>query len=137
MNYRAVFTAVLTAAALSAAPAVAQSLTGTWELTSETQRGAQNMTLALTQDGAELTGSITLTMGGRRGGGGGGGRGPQTIDISDGMVEGNAFSFVMALSFGDNTITQSYSGTYEGDAMEGTIEGGRGGGRPFTGTRGG
>ncbi len=29
------------------------------------------------------------------------------------------------------------TGTFEGNTIEGTIEGGRGGGRPFTGMRGG
>lgn len=136
MKYRVLLTAALTVLGLSAVPIAAQDLTGRWEISSETQRGTQNMTLELEQDGSALTGTVTLTLGGRRGGGGGGG-GARTIEISDGMVDGASFSFTMTLSFGDRSITQSYSGTFEGDAMKGTIEGGRGGGRPFTGERGG
>lgn len=136
MKYRALLTAALTALALSAVPAAAQDLTGRWEISSETQRGTQNMTLDLEQDGSALTGTGTLTLGGRGGGGGGGG-GARTIEISDGMVDGESFSFTMTLSFGDRSIALAYSGTFEGDAMKGTIEGGRGGGRPFTGERGG
>ncbi len=137
MNYRVLLTAALTALALSAVPTAAQELTGRWEISSETQRGTQNMTLDLEQDGSALTGTVTLTLGGRPGGGGGSGGGARTIEISDGMVDGESFSFTMTLSLGDRSIAQAYSGTFEGDAMKGTIEGGRGGGRPFTGERGG
>jgi len=136
MKYRVLLTAALTALALSAVPTAAQDLTGMWEISSETQRGTQNMTLDLEQDGSALTGTVTLTLGGRRGGGGGDGD-ARTIEISDGMVDGESFSFTMTMSFGDRSIALAYSGTFEGDAMKGTIEGGRGGGRPFTGERGG
>ncbi|MDA0327396.1 MAG: hypothetical protein O2958_00085 [Gemmatimonadetes bacterium] len=134
MNFRALLVSALTLASLSAAPIAAQSLTGTWEIASETQRGPQTMTFVLSQEGMALTGTVTLAMGGRRGGGGGG---AQTLEISDGMVHGDEFSFGFTMTFGDNSITQSFSGTFEGDSMQGNIEGGRGGGRPFTGTRGG
>ena len=138
MKYGTVLAAFVAAAALSAAPVAAQSLTGTWELTQETQRGQRTSTLALVQSGGSLTGTLTLTLGGRRGGGGGGG-GTREFDIEDGAVDGNSFSFSMTLSFGDNSFTQEYSGTFDGDSMEGQIAGGgRGGGpRPFTGKRGG
>ena len=140
MNRRTIVAALVAVAALSAAPVAAQDLTGTWELSQQTQRGQRTSTLALVQDGAELTGTLTLTLGGRRGGGGGGG-GAQEVTVEEGMVSGNNFSFSITLSFGGNSITQEYSGTVDGDAMEGEIAGGgrRGGGgpRPFTGTRGG
>ena len=69
-------------------------------------------------------------------------RSTREFDIEDGAVDGNSFSFSMTLSFGDNSFTQEYSGTFDGDSMEGQIagggRGGRGGGpRPFTGKRGG
>ncbi|HIF22557.1 MAG TPA: hypothetical protein EYQ27_11780 [Gemmatimonadetes bacterium] len=139
MNRRTIVAAIVAAAALSAAPVAAQNLTGTWELSQETQRGARTSTLTLVQDGSGLTGTLTLTLGGRRGGGGGGG-GAMEVSVDDGMVDGNSFSFSVTLTFGDNSITQSYSGTFDGDSMEGGIEGGgrRGGGggpRPFTGKR--
>ncbi len=139
MNRRTIVAAIVAGAALSAGPVTAQNLTGTWELSQETQRGARTSTLALVQEGSGLTGTLTLTLGGRRGGGGGGGA--MEVSVDDGMVDGNSFSFSVTLTFGDNSITQSYSGTFDGDSMEGRIEGGgrRGGGgpRPFTGKRGG
>jgi hypothetical protein len=144
MKHLTVLAALVAAAALSPAPVVAQSLTGTWELAQETQRGPRTSTLVLVQDGTSLTGTLTLTLGGRRGGGGGGGGrgGTREFDIEGGTVDGNSFSFTMTLSFGDNSFTQEYTGTFDGDSMEGEIAGGgrRGGGggaRPFTGKRGG
>ncbi len=136
MKHSALLTALLTAAVLATAPAPAsaQSLAGTWELTSETGRGTRTSTLTLAVDGMTLTGTLTFTGGGRRGGGGGGG--PQSIEISGGTIEGNAFTFTVTRTFGDNSFAQVYSGTFEGNTIQGTIEGGRGGGgRPFTGTR--
>jgi len=141
MNRRTIVAALVAAAAFSAATVAAQSLTGTWELSQQTQRGARTSTLVLVQEGAELSGTLTLTLGGRRGGGGGGGGGSQEVTVEEGMVSDNNFSFSITLSFGGNSITQEYSGTFDGDSMEGEIAGGgrRGGGggpRPFTGTRG-
>ncbi len=77
-----------------------------------------------------------LSFGGRRGGGGGGG-GAREVEVSNGTVDGDSFSFDLVFELGDNSITLPYSGTWEGDTMEGTRSGGRGGGQPFTGERGG
>ena len=125
------------ATTLAAVPLAAQDLTGAWEISSQTRRGAQTMTLELSQSGSDLSGTIALAMGGGRRGGGGGGGAAQTIEITDGSVDGDRFSFTMTLSFNGNSMSQNFSGTFEGDAMEGMIEGGRGGGRAFTGTRSG
>ncbi|SVC04641.1 uncharacterized protein METZ01_LOCUS257495 [marine metagenome] len=139
MKHGALLTALLTAAvvAMAPAPASAQDLAGMWELSQETGRGTRTSTLSLTVDGMTLTGTVTTTRG-RRGGGGGGG-GPQAVEISDGKIDGSSFSFSLIRTFGDNTITQTYSGTIDGATLTGTIEGGgRGGGgqpRPFTGKR--
>lgn len=137
MKHSAVVTALVAAVALTAAPVAAQSLSGSWELSSQGRGGTQTQMLTVTQEGMTLTGTISFSFGGRRGGGGGGGGESQTIEISDGTIDGNSFSFTMTLSFGGNSFDQVYSGTFEGDTIEGTIEGGRGGGRPFTGTRSG
>ena len=140
MNHSALLTGLLTAAvlAMAPAPATAQDLAGMWEISYETGRGTRTQTLTLTVDGMMLTGTVTFTGGGGRRGGGGGG-GPQSIEISDGKIDGSSFSFTVTRTFGDNSIVQSYSGTVDGMTLTGTIEGGgRGGGgqpRPFTGKR--
>jgi hypothetical protein len=126
-------TLVLAAAAIGAAPATAQNLTGTWQITSEGRRGSVTRTLVLRQDGNALTGTISF------GGGGGprGGGGPQSVDIANGTVDGADFHFTVTTDFGGRgSIEQVFNGHYESDFMEGTIEGGRGGSQPFMGTRG-
>ena len=141
MKSSALLTALLTTAVLTiaSAPVSAQNLAGMWEISYETGRGTRTQTLALAVDGMTLTGTVTFTGGGRRGGGGGGG--PQSIEISDGTIDGNSFTFTVTRTFGDNSIVQSYSGTIDGMTLTGTIEGGgggRGGGgqpRTFTGKR--
>jgi hypothetical protein len=132
MKLRALLTLVLAGAAIHAAPASAQNLTGTWQITSEGRRGSVTRTLVLMQDGNTLTG--TMSFGG--GGGPRGGGGPPDVEISDGTVDGVQFHFTVTLEFGGRgPFEQVYSGHYEGDFMEGTIEGGRGGSQPFMGTR--
>jgi len=139
MKLRAAITLVLAAAAIHAAPAAAQNLTGTWQITTEGRRGPQTRTLVLRQDGATITGTITFGGGGGPGGGGGGAGGPgaEPVAISGGTVDGATFHFTVSVDFGGRgSIEQVFNGHYESDLMEGTIEGGRGGAQPFTGTRG-
>jgi hypothetical protein len=127
----------LAAAVAVARPLEAQDLSGTWTLSSAGRGGAAvTQTLVLTQQGSTLTGTVQFTGGGRRGGGGRGGRGTQPLPISDGSVEGSTFRFTLTIDFQGNSITQRYSGSVEGDTMEGTLEG-QAGARPFSGRRGG
>lgn len=123
-------------ALVSAVVPVTEGVSGSWEISSEGRRGPQTMTLPLVQDGAEFTGTVTLSAGGRRGGRGGGG-GMQTVELSDGQVDGAAFSFSLVRNFNGDLIMLAFSGTIDGDSMEGSIEGGRGRGQPFTGRRAG
>ena len=122
-------TLLLSAAIVS--PGAAQDLAGTWEISSQGGRGGpQTSTLVLAQDGETLTGTMTLSLGGR-----GGGAGPQELEVSNGTVDGNSFSFTVTLSFQGNSIDLNYSGTIDGDEMSGTRAGPRGGGQPFTGEK--
>ncbi|MEQ1857217.1 MAG: hypothetical protein ABL963_12130, partial [Longimicrobiales bacterium] len=71
---RAALALLFVASALAAQPASAQTLTGTWQVTTAGPRGGSlTQTFTLTQDGSSLTGTVAITGGGRRGGGGGGG----------------------------------------------------------------
>lgn len=125
-----------------AAPAQAQTLTGSWALEAEGPRGPQEITLTLVQDGTELTGTAEMEMRGPPGrGGGGGGRpggpGPMTLEVVDGAVDGASFSFLLVLELNGNSIEMTYEGSVDGDEMTGTTSSGRGGPRSFTGTRAG
>ncbi|HIF57188.1 MAG TPA: hypothetical protein EYQ39_08150 [Gemmatimonadetes bacterium] len=122
-------TLLLSAAIVS--PGAAQDLAGTWEISTQGGRGGlQTSTLVLAQDGETLTGTMTFSLGGRGGGGG-----PQELEVSNGTVDGNSFSFTVTLSFQGNSIDLNYSGTIDGDEMSGTRAGPRGGGQPFTGEK--
>ena len=128
---------------LLAQPVQAQvDMTGTWEITTVTQRGERIMTFTFEQDGAALTGHTEFAPMGRPGGAGGAGaRGaPREIPISNGKVEGNQVTFQIVMGMGERSITQSFTGTVSGDTMEGTMTGGMGpqgqaGPFPFNGKR--
>jgi hypothetical protein len=61
-------------------------ITGTWEISWETQRGATTSTFTFEQDGDTFTGTAQMAMG-RRGGGAGGGT--REIEVTDGKVDGD------------------------------------------------
>ena len=115
-----------------ASPGAAQDLTGTWEISTQGGRGGpQTSTLVLAQDGEALTGTMTFSLGGPGGRGGG----SQELEVSNGTVDSNSFSFTVTLSFQGNSFDLNYSGTVDGDEMSGTRGGPRGGGQPFTGQK--
>ena len=123
-------TLLLSAAIVS--PGVAQDLTGTWEISTQGGRGGpQTSTLVLVQDGEALTGTMKFSLGGPGGRGGG----AQELEVANGTVEDNSFSFTVTLSVQGNSFDLNYSGTVDGDEMSGTRGGPRGGGQPFTGQK--
>ncbi len=124
-----------------ASPVLGQDLTGTWEISTQRGRvGPQTMTLVLIQEGEEFTGSLTRTVGG-------GDRSRTTqSDVENGVMQGKIFSFRVSQStagmppamrdrVGGNSFSQRFSGTVDGNSMEGTIMGVRGQGIPFSGVR--
>ena len=128
MNRSAVFAALVAAVAFTAAPVEGQ-LAGTWEVTTQGGRGGpQTSALVLAQDGETLTGTMMFNLPEQAGG-------PQELEVSNGTVDGNSFSFTVTLSLQGNSIDLNYSGTVDGDEMSGTRGGPRGGGQSFTGEK--
>ena len=128
MNRPAVLAALVAAAAFTAAP-VSGQLAGTWEVTTQGgPRGPQTSTLVLVQDGETLTGTMMFNLPEQAGG-------PQELEVSNGTVDSNSFSFTVTLSLQGNSITLNYSGTVNGDELSGTRGGPRGGRQSFTGRR--
>ena len=128
---RAPVLAALAATFAFAASSSAQDVSGMWEISWETPRGAQTVSFTFAQDGSALTGSAEMTMG-RPGGGGGQSR---TVEITNGTVEDGNISFSMVLGGGQRSFTMSFAGTVDGDVMKGTVTNPRGGENPFTGKR--
>lgn len=107
-----------------ALPASAQNVTGTWELSWETPRGAQTTTFVFAQDGMNVTGTATMR------------RGENTMDVpvKNGMIHGDQLTFSLEFGMGQRTMTQTFTATVKDDAMEGKVTTPRGE-NPFKGIR--
>ena len=116
-----------------------ENVTGDWTIT-YSQMGRQggqpreiSMDVTFLQDGATVTGTALMAMGGRGRGGGGDPPPPQEIAIEDGTMEGDVLTFTINRGMGERTMSMVFTGTVEGNAMEGTLamSGGMGGGEPI------
>jgi hypothetical protein len=116
----AVFFAVLAVLLVSTAPAAAQSVAGTWEISWETPRGAQTVTFVFAQDGMNVTGTAQMRMG--------------EVPVKNGMLHGDQLTFAIEFGMGERTMTQTFAATVTGDTMEGKITTPRGE-NPFKGAR--
>ena len=63
-------------------------------------------------------------------------RGENTLEvpIKNGMLHGDQLTFALELGMGERTMTQTFSATVKGDAMEGKVTTPRGE-NPFKGVR--
>lgn len=114
----ALSTSVVAAQEAGAAKA---GVTGSWELSWETPRGAMTMKAEFKQEGETLAGRIE-TRGGWQ-------------DIKEGKVAGADFSFVLEMTRGDQTFRQEFKGALKDDGtIAGTITTPRGE-MPWTGKR--
>ncbi|MFC1502257.1 amidohydrolase family protein, partial [bacterium] len=84
------------------------NVTGTWNATITTPEGDQSATLTFSQSGSELSGEMSSELG--------------TAAIYDGIVSGNTISFSVKLPLGEEPLEVVFSGTVEGDTIEGTID---------------
>jgi opacity protein-like surface antigen len=108
---------------LVAATALAADVTGTWVAEREGRDGqTMKQTFVFKADGTNLTGTMDFGMGMG-----------EPNPISEGKIDGDNISFVVAVSFGGNDMKMKFSGKVTGDEMELKMEmeggmGGRGGG---------
>ena len=107
---------------LVTATALAADVTGTWVAEREGRDGqTMKQTFVFKADGANLTGTMDFGMGMG-----------EPNPISEGKIDGDNISFVVAVSFGGNDMKMNFKGKVTGDEMELTMEmeggmGGRGG----------
>lgn len=80
------------------------NLNGTWVLTTHSRMGAEEASMTVKQAGGALAGKLTNARG--------------SFDYS-GSVQGNAVGFSFTLSGPGNNLKIDYSGTVEGDTMQG------------------
>jgi hypothetical protein len=106
--------------------AAAAGIDGKW--TSEMKRGDNTIqqTLTLKADGGALTGTVEMSFNGQG----------RSVDIKNGKVDGNKFSFSMVQRGKQGEMTVIWEGTVDGDEIHGTRkrEGGEQG-QPFTAKR--
>ena len=98
-----IFSAVLL---LLAGSALAQDVSGEWEMTSEGRQGPQTQTFKITQDGEK----ITVTMEGRMG-----------EMTGEGTIKDNKIEWKVTRETERGEFTSIYSGTVDGDTMTGTM----------------
>lgn len=89
---------------MPALPAAAD-VTGTWDLTVETQGATSHPSVALKQDGERISGTYQGQMGSSK---------------LEGSIRGNDISFAVTLKFQDAPYTVTYTGTVSDDTMKGT-----------------
>jgi imidazolonepropionase-like amidohydrolase len=102
------------------APAIA-AVGGNYSITIEIPGQPVTGTLALTQQGAALTGTMSTQMTG-------------TAQIKDGKVTSDGFSFSATVSYGGTQMEITVAGKVAGNQISGTIDSPQGA-IPFTGTK--
>ena len=107
-----------------------EAVVGEWESAIQTGRGSFTQTFVFSMEDGALKGTVTTQFG--------------SSELSDISFEDGTLTFSVTRTFRDNSFTQTYTATVEGNEMTGTISGGgggrgggRGGPREFTATRGG
>ena len=116
----AALAAALVTTLAAGAPASAQDLSGAWEISWESPRGAQTVLMTFQVDGMYVTGTAQMPMG--------------ELPIKNGMIHGDQLMFALEFTRGENTMTQNFVATVTGDTMSGKITTPRGE-NPFKGVR--
>ena len=102
-------------AALFAAVASAEDISGNWKGTAENQGATIERTFVFKVDGTKLTGETTSEMMGKS-------------TIADGKIDGDNISFTITARFQDNEMKMNYKGKVTGDTIKLTVEFQGGGG---------
>jgi hypothetical protein len=89
------------------APAV--NVTGTWEMSIDSDMGSMSAKMVLTQEGAEFAGTMQSDFGESK--------------IKDGVVSGNDISFTLVFAMGGESMELEFTGTAEGDKASGSSDG--------------
>jgi hypothetical protein len=113
----------LLALAVQVAPAMAQAnVAGTWTLTLEGPEGPIDAEVVLTQDGGSVMGTIEMPD-------------VDSADLEDGMIEGNALTFMLIISVQGQEIALEATSEVDGNAIEGELYVPDFGGFPFSAVR--
>jgi len=86
---------------------LAADVTGTWKAEFGTQRGLQQYTFTLTQDGTTVTGRVSVDTDGQQ----------READLKEGKIEGDTVSFVEPLSIQGNDLRITFTGKVSADTI--------------------
>ena len=120
MRTRLTVTLGIVTAVLTVAVVAQTNVSGTWDVSIDTEQGSFPATMTLQQDGEKLTGSLTSDQG--------------TFEL-EGTISGNKLEWVMEVDAGGAFIEIAMAGTGDGDDMTGTADFGGYGGGDWTATR--
>lgn len=106
---------VLVVAGLMAGAAFAAGIDGKWYSERKMSRDGNETviktTFDLKSDGATLTGKLVMVWGDME---------PRDVELKDGKIEGNKFSFTTNMTTPNGDFKTLYAGTLEGDMIKGT-----------------
>ncbi len=105
---------------LAVVAAAQTDVTGTWNLTVNTDQGTNAATLTLKQDGETVMGTLEGDQGG--------------FDL-EGKIMGNELEFVAEVDAGGQFIEITMKGTVDGDEITGSLDFGGYGGGDWTAAR--
>jgi hypothetical protein len=119
-------TKILAGIFLLAASTIAGPIDGKWVAERTMERDGQSFkiiqTFDLKSEESKLTGTLTMQFGDME---------PRSINIADGKIDGNKFSFTTTFSTPNGDFKMNYSGTVDGDMLKGNAEREGGQARPF------
>lgn len=110
----------LLAASLVLSAYASADMTGTWSVTVETEMGTGTPSFDLVEDGGKLTGTYNGQMG--------------SMPIT-GSVEDKTFKLVINIDAQGQSMAIEYTGSVDGDSIEGKLDFGGMGGGTFTGKK--
>ena len=106
------------------------SIDGKWKAERKMDRDGQSVTITqnldLKAEGSKLTGKVATQFGDNE---------MPAVDVQDGKINGNQFSFTTSMSTPNGDFKMMYTGTVEGDMLKGTAERDGGQARPFEAKR--
>ena len=124
------FTSAFLCVLLLAGLAFAAAIDGKWVSQRKMERDGQAFTITQTFDlkaeGGKLAGNVVMVFGDME---------PRTIELKDGKIDGNKFSFSTTMSTPNGEFKSVYEGTVDGDTLKGTAAREGGQSRPFEAKR--
>lgn len=112
--------AMITSTSARSSAAYAQGVSGTWQLTVETQGGTGNPSVTLKQEGEEITGTYKGRFG----------------DAPlKGTIKGNEIQFTISINAQGQDLKIEYNGTVDGSTMKGKVKFGEMAEGTFTGKK--